>query len=146
MLPSARTRHRLTIALMIICAWPGPRPVAHTHGDLVCPASVLWEHVETFHTSPSPALCDPSCPHFHWVFSSGEHGGPDLFPGGEAEVTEGRAERLVTTDFDVSLTVEHEVIPHSGLPEHRGSPGADVRPDRKVSGPSAQSVLCVWTC
>ncbi|WP_417383393.1 hypothetical protein [Gimesia sp.] len=61
--------------LLLVVAWPGPRPVVHSHADYLCQcgnSSLLAMHMRIYHGDccSQPGL--PCTPHCHWVSSGND--------------------------------------------------------------------------
>lgn len=63
------------ILLLLVIAWPGPKPMLHSHSQLARSASfsggyaerILVMHLARFHSTPSSDPMDPDQLHVHWL-------------------------------------------------------------------------------
>lgn len=134
--------------LLLIVAWPGPRPVVHSHADYFCECgnnSLLAMHMRIYHGERGSQPGVPCTPHCHWVAS-----GSDF-------------DKTVPVRFTEGLTVaaiDLEDLPGDYL--DAASWGADLLPLTETVGPALISSLnqaslsrsdltlhqlfCTWTC
>ncbi|MFH1302241.1 MAG: hypothetical protein ABIK07_14370 [Planctomycetota bacterium] len=134
--------------LLLIVAWPGPRPVVHSHADYLCVcgnSTLLAMHMRIYHGERSSKSGVPCTPHCHWVSS-----GSDFDKTLPVKFTEGMI--VTTTDL--------EDLPGDHL--NADSWTAGLLPLTESVGPAFMSTLdqaarsqpdlelhqlfCTWTC
>lgn len=134
--------------LLLIIAWPGPRPVVHSHADYLnqCGnSSLLAMHMRIFHPENSSNPGVPCLPHCHWVCS-----GCDF-------------DKTIPIKFIDGLNVSSTVL--EDLPDNQmstGFAGLGLLPLNETARPSLGStqfqacfrqpdldyhqLYCIWTC
>jgi hypothetical protein len=134
--------------LLLIVAWPGPRPVVHSHADYLSQcgnSTMLAMHMRIHHGDRSSNPGVPCSSHWHWVCN-----GSDFDKTVPVRFTEGMT--VATTDL--------EDLPGDYL--DAASWGADLLPLTDTVRPAflatldqaalsqpdlgLHQLLCTWTC
>ncbi|QDT20127.1 hypothetical protein HG66A1_19120 [Gimesia chilikensis] len=134
--------------LLLLVAWPGPRPVVHSHVDYLSQcgnSALLAMHLRIYHGEQSSQPGVPASSHCHWGCS-----GSDFDKTVPVKLTEGMtvaAAELkdvpgdqLTTDYlgaELCLTTE------ASLPAAR-SPWQPA--SLKQTDLDLQQLFCTWTC
>ena len=150
MLSSTKLRIMLTLLLLAICGWPGPRLVVHTHESIACSPRMMREHLARFHPASTKDQVPPNCPHCHWVFYGDEPCTEGIFPHtvqlaawwssgslSDAQVGGIRPNTCFAVSPDPFLSAQAYQLP-TRLAFERMTPRLSFNPPR--------SLLCVWIC
>lgn len=133
---------QLLIAIVsLVIAWPGPRPVVHSHDQICCSAKLLSEHIRRHHQGCPASEQEPDCSHFHWVFSNGTFSDFAGFSPGSQQAL--WVTGLVDNEEPFTMALPSTVVRHHArviLPAQRA-----LFP-QNYSACISRSRLCVWNC
>lgn len=131
-------------ALLLLVAWPGPRPVVHSHADYLCRrhnALLLAQHLALFH-EPSES---PGAAHCHWLIHS--FGGDAAVVSTAADVVRAMSGACVS-ELPPALSAGWMLSPVVAPPLGRWSvdePLADWQ-SRHAFGLAFHRQFCAWLC
>lgn len=136
----------VTLAMLVVCAWPGPVPLVHSHGDLDCSQGTLTDHLARFHSDAQFDGLPQSSSHFHWVFLFDLTAHEGVFPSvSENPVVptfQPDSSEILSSSLVLDLTEELSWIPTLRVP-------IDVLYPQRLGDSlsvSKQTFLCVWNC
>lgn len=136
----------VTLAMLVVCAWPGPVPLVHSHGDLDCSQGTLTEHLARFHSDEQIDRLPQSSSHFHWVFlfdlTAHEGVFPSVSENPVVPTVQSDSSELLSSSLVLDLTEELSWKPTQLAP-------VDVQHPQRLTDSlsvSKQTFLCVWNC
>ncbi|OYP38256.1 hypothetical protein CGZ80_03305 [Rhodopirellula sp. MGV] len=141
----AELRKLSVLFLLIVCALPGPRLVAHSHDAASLSTEAYLDHLAQFHADTCGSLIAPDCPHYHWVFTWDDFRSQGVFPNSSQPcppVLE-RDIDLATVALDIPCEVVDTVCE---TPTVRLTERAVCLHDCNVAPPTERPRLCVWIC
>lgn len=142
--------------MILLAAWPGPRPVVHSHSDYVSQSNgdiLLAQHVSLYHECNAATVHGDNATetHIHWLFCWTALDGRLLLDSGDATVD------VATTRVDAGGKWERGFSCDLGFFAWLGvDPLLSVKPIRQAHGHDSTRIapnglafhqqFCTWTC